>query len=315
MQRMIRLAVFAMASTTLLRAQSFNIDLGHPGATRPADDYRGVGLPGRWNKIDGISPSTNIPIYGRDGALLSATAWQVGGTEIVVAPLGGAGDPAGNDGVLLGDALVTHTTTENCLFVDGLAGGRYEIVTYAWMPTAPPTLSKVRLDNNATTATVGGGWPGVQTETVTFARHFVDVPAGGSLGIHSGVPSGGNYTTGAALDGVQVRRLEAAPSLYFDAGQLVWLASLNATRYDAVRGSLSSLRATHGDFAAATLECLASDLTTTHLPYSPAPDPGDGFWFLVRGDAAGGPSTWNSAAASQVASRDAGINAASAGCP
>jgi hypothetical protein len=312
---MLRLAVFAMASTTLLRAQSLNIDLGHPGATRPADSYRGVGLPGRWNKFDGISPSNNIPLYGRDGALLSATAWQVGGTEIVVAPLGGAGDPAGNDRVLLGDALLTHTMRENCLFIDGLAGGTYEIVTYAWMPTVPATLSQVRIDNNATTAAVGGAWPGAQTEAGTFARHFVNVSAGGSLGIHSGVPSGGNYSTGAALDGVQIRRLEVAPSLFLDAGQLVWLTSLGATRYDAVRGSLDTLRATHGDFSAATLECLTSDLTITHLPYSAAPDPGAGFWFLVRGDGAGGPLTWDSGTAAQVASRDPGINAAPARCP
>src|SRR5262249_29705819 len=153
----------------------------------------------------------------------------------------------------------------NCLFLDGLAVGTYEIVTYAWMPTAPSTPNRVRIDNNATITTVSGAWPGAQTETITYARHFVGVPAGGTMGIHSGVPTGGNYAIGAALNAVQIRKLETAPPLFVDRGALDWLASLDATSYDVVCGSLSALRATGGDFSSSIVECLANNLAATHL--------------------------------------------------
>src|SRR2546426_108837 len=81
----------------------------------------------------------------------------------------------------------------------------YEVLTYAWMPTAPATPNRVHIDTNPTTTTVGAAWPGAQTENVTYARHFVDVTAGNRwLRPHSGVPSGGNYTVGAALNGIQI---------------------------------------------------------------------------------------------------------------
>lgn len=304
-----------LLSSTLLHAQSINIDLGQPSAPRPPSTYRAAGLPGYWNKFDATNSSTNYPLYLLDGSLSGAILHQIGGTEIVTATLGGTGQPRGADAVLLGDALVTHTTVENCLFYDGLAPGTYEVLTYAWMPTAPATPSLVHIDTNPTFTMVGAPWPGALTENVTFARHFVQVTTSAWLRPHSGVPSGGNYTIGAALNGIQIRRLIVQPPLFMSRGRLEWLASLNATSYDVVRGDLGTLHATGGDFTAATVECLANNTTATQLDHAVDPAAGGGFWFLVRGVGAGGPMTWDDPGYSQVGSRDAEINAALMSCP
>lgn len=313
MRLAIALIVALLASTTLSAAQSINIDLGQSSAARPSDAYRGVGLPGYWNKFP-ATDSTVYSLYGLDGHLTSVTLHQIGGTEIVTAP-GGPGQPTGSDGVLLRDALVTHTTVENCLFYDGLQSGTYEVVTYAWMPTSPATPNRVHLDNNPTFTTVGGAWTGAQTENVTFARHVVTVTGAAWIRPHSGVPSGGNYTIGAALNGIQIRRLVDQPPLFVGRSQLEWLTSLGATSYDVVRGDLGILHATGGNFTLATVECLANNATDTRLPYTTAPAAGQGYWFLVRGVSGGGPLTWDEPGGSQVGSRDAEINAASATCP
>src|SRR5262247_1437632 len=47
-----------LLTTTLLPAQSINIDLGQPGAPRPPSTYRAAGLPGYWNKFDATNSST-----------------------------------------------------------------------------------------------------------------------------------------------------------------------------------------------------------------------------------------------------------------
>jgi hypothetical protein len=210
---------------------------------------------------------------------------------------------------------VTHTATENCLFFDALAPGTYEVLTYAWMPTSPTTPNLVHIDTNPTVTTVGALWPGEQTENVTFARHLVQVTTSGWLRPHSGVPSGGNYTIGAALNGIQIRRLVVQPPLFVSRDRLEWLASLDATSYDVVRGDLGTLRATGGNFTLATGECLANNLAASRLDHLVDPAPGGGFWFLVRGVGAGGPMTWDDPGTSQVGSRDAEINAAPPACP
>jgi hypothetical protein len=315
MKTAIGLFVVLLAAPTLLLAQSINVDLGQPGAARPSDAYRAAGLPGHWNKFDALNPSIHYPLYNLDGSLSSATSWQTGGTEIVTVPLDGPGQPAGDDAILLGDALVTHTTTENCLYFNGLQAGTYEVLMYTWMPSTPATQNRVHIDNNSTVTLVGAAWTGGLTENLTFGRFFIDVSAGGTIGSHSGVPSGGNLAIGAALNGVQIRRLVPEPPLFVDGGQIVWLSSLGATSYDVVRGDLGILRSTGGDFSLATTECLANDLADTRFATADPPAADSGFWYLVRGVGPGGPMTWNSPGGHQAASRDPGIAAASATCP
>jgi hypothetical protein len=96
---------------------------------------------------------------------------------------------------------------------------------------------------------------------------------------------------------------------------LRWLASLNATSYDVVRGDLSTLRTSGGDFSVAADQCLANDTTATQLSLTDDPAPGQGDWFLVRGGAGHAAFTWNSPSpGGQVGNRDPELAAAPAGC-
>ena len=96
---------------------------------------------------------------------------------------------------------------------------------------------------------------------------------------------------------------------------LNWTAAQNATNYDVVTGSLSTLRATSGNFTTATTACAANDvpgMTAISVEVDPAPD--DGRYYLVRATGIGCRGTYDDGSASQQGGRDAGI-AAAAACP
>ena len=97
--------------------------------------------------------------------------------------------------------------------------------------------------------------------------------------------------------------------------KLTWQSSVGATGYDLVKGDLVTLRSSTGNFALATDSCLANDPTTTMLLYSNTPAPGQGFWFLVRGENCGGKGSYDSGAPRQVGLRDAEIAASGHDCP
>jgi len=94
-----------------------------------------------------------------------------------------------------------------------------------------------------------------------------------------------------------------------------WDAVADATGYDVTRGSLSALRSTGGNFSAAVDGCLENDLTANTHEDADMPEPGDGYWYLVRATSLGGAASFDSGAPSQVASRDAGIEASPYACP
>jgi hypothetical protein len=97
---------------------------------------------------------------------------------------------------------------------------------------------------------------------------------------------------------------------------LAWTALASAASYDVVRGSLSTLRASGGDYTAATQQCVASRLVATGTTVSGAnPPAGDGYWFIVRGSNCRGRGTYDSGAPKQIGSRDAEIAASGVGCP
>ena len=171
--------------------------------------------PGVWNSIEGEhtpfwDPQVIYDLVDVHGNPTGVTLYQFGGTDVIAAT-----DPSvgGDDAILLNDALVTQTTNlESCLFIDGLANGTYEVITYAWMPNNPFTLSRVRHDFTPEVVDVGGVWPGGHVEGVTYARHLVEVTTG-FMGSHSGIlPLGGNPVVGAALNGIQIRPFVACPN-------------------------------------------------------------------------------------------------------
>lgn len=89
-----------------------------------------------------------------------------------------------------------------------------------------------------------------------------------------------------------------------------------AAWHEIVRGSLSLLRGSGGDFAAATLGCTGDDVTGATVVVSGTPDvvPGDGYWYLARRVNCKGKGTFDLGTA-QVGSRDAEIAASAAVCP
>lgn len=208
---MIVVALLAAASDSC-PAQSINIDFGLPGAG-PSSRYGGAGLPGVWNSIEGTHTPFASPeiIYGLvdlEGNPTDVTLYQYGGTELLL-----ASDPtvSGDDAVLLNDAIITHfPTLETCLFINGLDPGWYEVITYAWRPDHPEFMSKVRYDFTPGQILVGGPWSGRHVEGVTYARQFVSVAPTGFMGGHSGNLPRAELSVGAAMNGVQLRKLDPA---------------------------------------------------------------------------------------------------------
>jgi len=94
-----------------------------------------------------------------------------------------------------------------------------------------------------------------------------------SLSIHGGY----------CFDTVIELRARPALRLHFDHSGLSWDEGDQAGGpYDVVLGDLGSLRATGGDYRAATIECLAHDYDGAGLDASYEPRPGEGYWFLAR---------------------------------
>jgi hypothetical protein len=99
-----------------------------------------------------------------------------------------------------------------------------------------------------------------------------------------------------------------------DTTHLQWSPLACALSYDVVRGNLTTLRSTGGNYALATAACLADDTTLTSLD-DPKPTTPSGLWFLVRGNGCGGGSYDDGATPSLPQSRDAEIAASGAACP
>ena len=70
-----------------------------------------------------------------------------------------------------------------------------------------------------------------------------------------------------------------------------------------------------GGYQASTQACLAAGLQATSMPAGPDPPPGQGYWYLVRPCDCGVNGSYDTGAASQMGSRDAGINASPLSCP
>jgi spore coat protein A len=119
----------------------------------------------------------------------------------------------------------------------------------------------------------------------------------------------GNLTTVTITD----PGLRNALTLTARRTRLWWSTIGGAGSYDVVRGDLGTLRATSGNFTAATSVCLANDRIETFLDEPTLPTtPGSGLWYLVRGQPAG---TYDEGEPSQSGLRDAEIAASGHGCP
>lgn len=204
------LVLFALAGAVIappLFAQAINIDFGEPGAG-PPPSYGAAGLPGVWNSLRGDHGVTTPNLLGLDGEPTTVSLRQIGGfdTPTVIDP-----DTTGDDALLMDDYLVTFSPTlESCIYLDGLAPGRYEVLIYARMPNRPDVLSYTSVDQEPGVPyfEVGGPWPGAHEELISYSRHVAVVGASGDLDLHSGIPPGAIAANGAALNGLQIRPLD-----------------------------------------------------------------------------------------------------------
>jgi hypothetical protein len=104
--------------------------------------------------------------------------------------------------------------------------------------------------------------------------------------------------------------------LSLDSTLLMWSPVGLATAYDVVRGDLSTLRSSGGDFTSATQTCSVDDAGGTSLSITDdSPAVGSGFWYLARAVSCGGNGTYDSGGPGQAGPRDPGINAAPSSCP
>src|SRR5262249_45603578 len=90
-----------------------------------------------------------------------------------------------------------------------------------------------------------------------------------------------------------------------------WTPVPGATAYDTVRGVLSTLRSTAGNYTTSIYDCGFNDETDLAFQDFLLPPSGDAYYYLVRPvNACGGNGTYD-----DNVSRDAGINASPAACP
>jgi hypothetical protein len=95
---------------------------------------------------------------------------------------------------------------------------------------------------------------------------------------------------------------------------LSWREIAGADRYDVVRGGLSRLRSTLGDFTFATTACVADDTKLTSASDDTDPSSG-GLWYLARGVNCTTAGSYDDPAPPQSGARDNEIEASGVACP
>lgn len=201
----------AMALPLPAVGQSFNVDIGEPGAGPPAR-YGAAGDVGHWNSVlaehnepfrTGRTPDDYmlIDIHGNQ---TDVGFHQYGGMDLQDHT---ESDATGDDAILMNDCLVTHSIQlESCMYLNGLENGRYEVLTYAWFPNHPEAIQKVRFDFHEGFTLIGGDWPGDHAEGVTYSRDIIEVTRE-HIGFHVGIPAGGDTEVGAAFNGFQLHKI------------------------------------------------------------------------------------------------------------
>ena len=205
--RVSRAAVLAVVSLSAAAAgQSLNIDVGDAGSGPPAS-YAAAGRAGVWNSMLAAHGTTEGGMVDLQGQPTPVTLRQIGGLELLT-----DADPAltGDDALVMDDFLVTYDAVlETCIFLDHLEPGTYEVLIYARMPD-PAVFSYADVDQEPGNphVTVGGVWPGGHQELISYSRHLAIVGADGELNLHSGVVPAADPALGAALNGLQVLRVD-----------------------------------------------------------------------------------------------------------
>jgi hypothetical protein len=104
-----------------------------------------------------------------------------------------------------------------------------------------------------------------------------------------------------------------SPKLLMTRTQLSWTSVPGDVAYDIVRGELSVLRSSGGDFA--TGVCNDNDVVGTTYEIGQGTPHGLGIWYLIRASSACGGGSYDDLSPSQAGDRDAEIIAGGNSCP
>jgi hypothetical protein len=199
-------------TSTVCRAQSFNIDIGAE-ATKPSKAYGAAcGQAGRWMNMPAGLPLTQIPMTDTNGNTTRATALYTPAVALTF------DDPQtkGDDEALLDDAQ--RLATAGVWTIAGLAPGNYDVLTYAWAPDDPlnyVTRVTVRGSSDAPQEVGGQIWTGSFVQGGQYARHRVRLAADGVLKIELDLVS----NTAGTINGFQlVQSAEGTSARYCTAG-------------------------------------------------------------------------------------------------
>lgn len=192
--------------TVAAYGQSLNIEVGEPGSGPPST-YAAAGRAGVWNNMLAAHGTTVGGMVDIQGNPTPVTLRQFGGLELLIDV-----DPTitGDDALLMDDFLITYDAVlESCVFLANMEPGTYEVLVYARMPD-PSVFSYSDVDQEAGNphSTVGGVWSGQHQELVSYSRHLAVVTENGQLNLHSGVVPAADPALGAALNGLQILRVD-----------------------------------------------------------------------------------------------------------
>lgn len=219
----VALVLALLAATGTAHAQNLNFDFGAADDGPPAT-YGAAGQVGHWNSFPAAHGTNTSGMVDVAGLPTAVSVSQIGGFTLLV-----ENDPSvtGDDALLLDDFLVTYSSSlESCLYLNGMAPGTYEVLIYARMPDSD-VLSYTSVDQEPGFPhwSVGGVWPGQHAVLISYSRHYAVVGPSGDLDLHSGVVPAANPALGAALNGLQVRRVDLFADGFENADTTAWSAT------------------------------------------------------------------------------------------
>ncbi len=95
-----------------------------------------------------------------------------------------------------------------------------------------------------------------------------------------------------------------------------WNGDRDSNSYDVIKGDLDQLVANDGDFSTTVIACLENDITDTTATDTDEPSsPGQGFYYLVRGNNANGNGTYSTGRPEEESGRDTEIDLSPNKCP
>ncbi len=262
---------FLVALATSSGAQSINVDVGLVG-TPPTNTYAGAATQaGAWNDITSSLLATPQPLVDLAGAPIPATLTLVSGTQFD-GTFNNAGT-TGDDQALMDD-YQDGGANPTWMF-SNLAAGDYTVYSYAWAPDGAAFIDQVACGVIDPPQNCGGLWPGAQTLGITYTKHRITVPAGGSITISITIVA--TYTT---INGFQIR-FEGTPFTSFCDGSVVG-ACLGCGNLGAAGNGCANSGFAAGGHLAATGSAGASIATDT-LVLTATNITGPGLFFQSNG--------------------------------